>query len=55
MSKVSRGSLAYSLIPPMKMAWALFQGLLPGSSSIVAPHIRTFEWERLVSEALLEV
>ena len=32
MSKVSRGSLAYSLTTPMKMAWALFHGRFTRSS-----------------------
>ena len=36
MSKASRGSLAYSHITLMKMAWALFQGRFTGSSSRVA-------------------
>ena len=36
MSKESRGSWANALITPMKMAWALFQGLFTRSSSRVA-------------------
>ena len=35
-SKDSRGSLAYSFTTPMKMVWALFQGLITGSNSWVA-------------------
>ena len=55
MSQVSRGSLAYSLITPMTMAWALFQGRFSWIECESGPHMRPFEWERLVSRNLLEV
>ena len=55
MSKESRGSLAHSLTTPMKMAWALFQGLFTGSSSRVVLTFAFFELEWLISQVLLKV
>ena len=55
MSKESRGNLAHSLITPLKMAWALSQGLFTASSSRVTFHIRVFELEWLIGQVLLKV
>ena len=49
MSKVSRGSLACSLITPMKMAWALFQGRFHRIKHESGPHMYPFEWKRTAS------
>ena len=55
MSNVSRGSLACSLIPPIKLAWALFLSFFHRIKSEGGPRIRVFELKWMSRQALLKV